>query len=409
MSENDYFYLNRDCILVKGFCKSAVYDLSSGNIYALEELSSRVLDLCEKGCSISQISERLDIIKIDLIKHLIDLKQKGIGDFYEIFKLNKTEIEPLPIAVDLVWLEVTKACNQKCVHCYADSYANKMAEKPLSHNDWKRIIKEAAELKCKRLQFTGGEPILYGEKLFDLVELAYCCGIKSVEIFSNSTLLSDKYIDSIAYFGVKVSTNIFSSEEAIHDQVTGLGGSFKKTVGNIKKMQKKGIAVNIATVITKYNDQNIKRTIEFINGLGKAFPLLGFDIVRPAGRGKTCDVYSAKACIFSIKSKPIFAKINRFQFAKRKYGHSCWWGNVVVTNDGKLMPCIMMKGYEHGNVLEQSLSEIITKTELFNLWKLSKDKIKKCCDCEFRYACLDCRVSAMSINNVLYSECSHGL
>jgi len=102
MKEKIYFSLNKDCVLVNGYCKSAVYDLSTGDIYALEELSSKMLNLCEKGFAIKQIAKNLNHSIDELIRHLDELKLLKIGNFNDVFILNKTEFKPLPIALDLI-------------------------------------------------------------------------------------------------------------------------------------------------------------------------------------------------------------------------------------------------------------------------------------------------------------------
>lgn len=45
-----------------------------------------------------------------------------------------------------------------------------------------------------------------------------------------------------------------------------------------------------------------------------------------------------------------------------------------------------------GNIKNQSLEDIVKESEFRKLWSITKDEIKTCRSCKFRYACPDCRV-----------------
>lgn len=46
---------------------------------------------------------------------------------------------------------------------------------------------------------------------------------------------------------------------------------------------------------------------------------------------------------------------------------------------------------DFGHVSNVSISDVIKKNEFQALWKLKKDDVLVCKDCEFRYMCTDCR------------------
>ena len=53
----------------------------------------------------------------------------------------------------------------------------------------------------------------------------------------------------------------------------------------------------------------------------------------------------------------------------------------------------------YGNYKINTLQQILQNNNFKKIWKMNKDHIKKCRDCEFRYVCLDCR--AYTENNEL--------
>ncbi|MCM1031810.1 MAG: grasp-with-spasm system SPASM domain peptide maturase [Oscillibacter sp.] len=54
----------------------------------------------------------------------------------------------------------------------------------------------------------------------------------------------------------------------------------------------------------------------------------------------------------------------------------------------------------YGNYKIDTLEQILQNDNFKRIWKINKNHIKKCQDCEFRYVCLDCR--AYTENNTLY-------
>ena len=47
---------------------------------------------------------------------------------------------------------------------------------------------------------------------------------------------------------------------------------------------------------------------------------------------------------------------------------------------------------------DQELDEILQSPKLNETWELTKDKVLVCKDCEYRYACFDCRPLAADSN-----------
>jgi len=85
--------------------------------------------------------------------------------------------------VDLLWLELTEKCNLTCTHCYAESSPYKPLHRQLTSSDWQRLLVEAYDLGCRRVQFIGGEPLLVKE--FDhLVATAHTLGYISIGVYS---------------------------------------------------------------------------------------------------------------------------------------------------------------------------------------------------------------------------------
>ena len=105
-----------------------------------------------------------------------------------------TEILQLPETHKLlttIYIEVTDACNLKCVHCYV---TNRMKEPFRFHtidvHSIENILNQAKELNVFRIILTGGEPFMHPEilKILEMIhEMNFMC-----YVMSNATLINDK-------------------------------------------------------------------------------------------------------------------------------------------------------------------------------------------------------------------------
>ena len=74
---------------------------------------------------------------------------------------------------------------------------------------------------------------------------------------------------------------------------------------------------------------------------------------------------------------------------------------ISINEKGEVKPCLW-SNIVVGNLYKKSFQYILERIEKY--WKLSKDIIEKCKDCEFRYACSDCRVKTLKESNSLFSK-----
>lgn len=89
-----------------------------------------------------------------------------------------------------------------------------------------------------------------------------------------------------------------------------------------------------------------------------------------------------------------FNKAPEFMVCFNKRYNSCWGTTVAITADGKIRPCVHSVT-EIGSI-ERDLDNIDDLLDRMRpYWEFTKDKVKKCRECEFRYVCFDCREIAM--------------
>ena len=251
----------------------------------------------------------------------------------------KYQNQKLVEGLDFLWLEITPSCNLHCKHCYTQSSPFLNDPKIV---DWQKVLVDAYKLGCKQVQFIGGEPT-YQSKLLDYVRTAHNLGYRFIEVYTNLTLLTDNFADEFSRFGVNVATSFYSCHEEIHDGITGVKGSFKKTVAGIRKILNKKIPLRIGIVTLDINKHEVNDVQRFLIRLGVDKNCIRTDHTRPVGRGLNLTTY---------------------ENLEGSLCGRCWRGKLTISWDGNCYPCVFARIVNVGNVLTKNLSEIVSSEEL---------------------------------------------
>ncbi|MCK5161735.1 MAG: radical SAM protein [Candidatus Aureabacteria bacterium] len=398
-TEHKSFNLYPRCQIVYGAKRAAIYNFESGNVYSINKEGSGIIkEFCNRKINLNNKNNKT------AIDFLLKLQKLGLGDFgkekIKKEKKSKISIAPKP-ELKFLWIEPTSSCNLRCIHCYADSN-NIIDKKELSTDDCKNIILEASKLGCKSLQFIGGEPFLR-EDIFDLIKFARIKKYSYVGIFTNATLLDKKKIKMLSDFNVDLKVSLYSHKPSIHDRITQVNGSFSKTLRAIKLITKYNIGVEIAIIIMKHNQNNIRGLRTFLKQLNIKFRMP--DIIRPTGRGIDKLLFPTNTNIKELRilKRPDFMAMEEF-FSYSNVWNSCWFGKLAITSSGNVIPCIFARSQIVGNIRNKNLAQILASNKLSKLWRITKDKLNVCRDCEYRYACKDCRPLSYSTFGNLYAK-----
>lgn len=234
--------------------------------------------------------------------------------------------------VTFAWLEITGKCQEKCVHCYADS-SPQGTHGDMTEGDWVSSIDQVQALGGQMVQFIGGEPTLH-PSLPTLIGHSLEKGME-VEVYSNLTHVSNKMWETLDQPGVSIATSYYSSRASEHDKITNLRGSHKKTRDNIVKALGRGIPLR-AGIIGIMEEQQVRAAYDELTDLGVEY--IGVDYLRQVGRGVRDE-------------KPNIDQL---------CGH-CGDEKIAILANGDIQPCVFSRWGEFtvGNVQEQSLKEIL--------------------------------------------------
>ncbi len=180
----------------------------------------------------------------------------------------------------VVW-NVTKACNLKCVHCYAKA-ENGPAEGELSTIEAKEMIDDLAEFKVPVLLISGGEPLIRPD-IFELCEYAISKGIR-VTISTNGTLITPEMAKKIKEIGISYVGISLDGLEDTNNKFRGSNKAFQKALEGIRNCQEAGQKVGLRFTINKHNYQEIDGIFELVEK--EKIPRVCFYHLVYSGRGK---------------------------------------------------------------------------------------------------------------------------
>jgi radical SAM protein with 4Fe4S-binding SPASM domain len=151
----------------------------------------------------------------------------------------------IPLSVQL---DLTYRCNEKCIHCYLDHEDHG----ELTTAEVKALLDQLAEAGVFFLILSGGE-IFLRRDLFELVEHARRL-LFSVKLKTNAVMIRKAKAARIAALGVdSVQISVYSHKADVHDAITKLPGSFRRTIEGARLLKAAGVRVSFANVLMRHN------------------------------------------------------------------------------------------------------------------------------------------------------------
>lgn len=325
---------------------------------------------------------------------------------YIRYKLNKNfkklssffGIGVIPFAV---YINVTTACNLKCPYCVISKEKsqgfptwNKKKNKKMSINLLRSAIYQIAGLGIPFISLTGGEPLLIKD-IDKIGELAMKKRVV-INLNTNGTLIDERNAEKLAnsFDFIRVSLN---GPERLHDSLTNVEGSYKKTFRAIKllvevKNRKSKVGVNCILNKSTINllpnfIEKIKNGIDFIGIL----PEFSFDQLSDYLISLTPEERILINKLNNIKEVRPKIDLKDFKLI-RADNCDAGWLYVYVTPEGKVLQCpfITEKMVLHSNNYSKK-----------DIWNLNKHKLKDICD----------NLKTKRLNNCIgcYANCTTGI
>jgi radical SAM protein with 4Fe4S-binding SPASM domain len=166
----------------------------------------------------------------------------------------------------LIFWEVTKGCNLRCIHCRATA-TELMSPRDLPTSKALNIISQIADFGSPILVLSGGEP-LYRQDIFQLAEYATSRGLRAA-LATNGTLVTKDIAEKIKNSGIKrVSISLDGSDATTHDTFRGIPGAFDAAIYGMRNLQELGVSVQINTTIARHNAHQLPDVLNLARRLG---------------------------------------------------------------------------------------------------------------------------------------------
>ena len=166
----------------------------------------------------------------------------------------------------LIFWEVTKGCNLRCIHCRATA-TELMSPTDLPTEKAKNIIDQIAAFANPILVLSGGEP-LYRRDIFELASYATSKGIR-VALATNGTLVDKNIAKKIVDAGVKrVSISLDGADAKTHDSFRGIPGAFENALQGLKNLRELGMGVQINMTVARHNAHQLPDVLELARSIG---------------------------------------------------------------------------------------------------------------------------------------------
>lgn len=166
----------------------------------------------------------------------------------------------------LIFWEVTKGCNLRCIHCRA-SATELSSPSDLSTATALGIIDQIAAASNPILVLSGGEP-LYRSDIFQLARYGTDRGLR-VALATNGTLVTREVARMIVDSGVRrVSISLDGADALTHDTFRGIPGAFNAAVQGLRNLKALGMSVQINMTIARHNARQLPEVLGLAKRLG---------------------------------------------------------------------------------------------------------------------------------------------
>ena len=166
----------------------------------------------------------------------------------------------------LIFWEVTKGCNLRCIHCRAT--ATELSS-PLDLPTAKalNLIEQVSQYAKPILVLSGGEP-LFRADIFELARFATDRGLR-VALATNGTLVTEEVARKIVDAGVRrVSISLDGANAATHEAFRGIPGAFEAALKGFRNLQELGMSLQINMTIARHNAQQLPEVLELAKSIG---------------------------------------------------------------------------------------------------------------------------------------------
>lgn len=321
----------------------------------------------------------------------------------------------------VVW-NVTKACNLRCIHCYAKA-DNSPAPDELTTKEGFKLLEDLSEFGCPVILFSGGEPLIRPD-ILDLIQKGVKLGLRVV-ISTNGVLIDEVMAKELKKLGVSYVGISLDGWKEVHDKFRGVKGSFEKVIYAVEACIRENLKVGLRFTMSKLNAKEIPKVFDLVEELkipricfyhlvysGRGSKLIEHDLNHEETRfwvnyiiDRTKKIYDKglKIEVLTVDNHAdgpyLYLRMKRenhpnaeevYELLKINGGNNSGVGIGCISWDGYVYADQFWRTHTFGNIRERPFSEIWMDTSNPLMAKL-KDKKRyvkgRCSQCKFLDLC----------------------
>jgi radical SAM protein with 4Fe4S-binding SPASM domain len=309
-----------------------------------------------------------------------------------LFEMNQ---KALALSIPLsVHFDLTYRCNERCIHCYLDHDDHG----EMTTSEIERVLTELSDAGVFFLTFSGGE-VLMRMDFLHLVEFARKL-LFNVKVKTNGVMIREKQAQKLRELGVEqVQISVYSHRPDIHDAITKLPGSFKRTIEAIRFLKAQGLKVTIANVLMTANSFDSAGVIELARELGVFYSLDPTITPKIDGDMSTLDLRISGEELHQVfHDQRVVENVTEFCAPPSPPGddvmdgYPCSAGHTscYISPYGEVYPCVQFP-LPSGNVRHQSFFEIWRQSpQLAEVRSIRARDLSTCSSCAHVGTCTRC-------------------
>ena len=140
-------------------------------------------------------------------------------------------------------IELTERCDNDCIHCCINLPAGDKAARAreLTTEQWKDVLRQAADLGCLQVRFTGGEPLLRPD-FEELYLFARRLGL-AVLIFTNARRITPGLADLLVRIPPRehIEVTVYGMHAESYEAVSRVPGSYAQSRRGMDLLLERGV------------------------------------------------------------------------------------------------------------------------------------------------------------------------
>ena len=286
-------------------------------------------------------------------------------------------------------IDLTDGCNEQCIHCYLPRGGAHYIDKGIAF----KVLKEFREAQGITVLVSGGECMLHKD-FAEIMRYAKSLDLNII-VLSNLTLCDDKMTALLKEIDPQfVNVSLYAVTESVHDSITQIPGSCKKTKAAIDSLQAAGVHIRIATPFMRENKGCVEELKEYAAArhvhLVADSEIFGQIDHSCANQSHALSMQELEMLLSSHKD--VFGKgcIESERCLRDAKVCDIGEGRLNLDAEGKYYPCDGFHGAIIGDARKDSLWDVWTGEALNKLRALKNRDFGNCASCTDRAWCKVC-------------------